>query len=305
MSGSLPLGCLVSVFMSWQNLNLSGSSLLSSNIYTFTGSGFINLYGEAPYTTSSGIIITTHFKGSGNVQLSGTAAVSSSNKGEFVENSTVDFVLENFMIFYKEKQGLSLLTGTTQTTIDWCDCKLIPNRFGLQTNLNRQSAFTEFIKYNNYNFNTILNMFLNQNDIMYSSNYQFGEITKDGSSTKLKEWYLSSFLTCDSSLENFDGVSMWILNINFTLQEKINSIIDNNQQTNIRIWIPATVLCPTRFGSSMSFSISVNTKTKKGISENGTVLPNVFINDNIGIFNSQAWTNNPILNISFTNFVSS
>ena len=98
---------------------------------------------------------------------------------------------------------------------------------------------------------------------------------------------------------------MWILNINFTLQEKINSIIDNNQQTNIRIWIPATVLCPTRFGSSMSFSISVNTKTKKGISENGTVLPNVFINDNIGIFNSQAWTNNPILNISFTNFVSS
>jgi hypothetical protein len=147
-------------------------------------------------------------------------------------------------------------------------------------------------------------MFLNESNVVYSSNLQYSEKSKVGNNLLLKDWYLSSFLTCDSSLENFDGVSIWILNISFVMQEKTNGIIQSNQQTNIRVWIPSTVLCPTRFGNSLDFSISINLKTKKAISENGTVLPNVFINDNIGLFNSSAWNQNPILEISSTDFAS-
>jgi glutaredoxin len=98
---------------------------------------------------------------------------------------------------------------------------------------------------------------------------------------------------------------MWLLNVNFVVQEKKNEVIQKNQQTNIRIWVPSTILCPTKFDNSLDFSISINLKTKKAVSDSGIILPNVFINDNIGLFNSPAWTKNPILEISSTDFVSS
>jgi hypothetical protein len=137
------------VFSGSGTLTLSGSGTLSSNFFSYIGSGVLVLYGTAPYATSSGILTTNHFVGSGNITLYGSASTNSSNKGELEEEITLDSELDSFVIFYTSKPGLNFPSGSTETTIDWCDCKLIPNRFGLKTNFDISSLFTDFIKYNN------------------------------------------------------------------------------------------------------------------------------------------------------------
>ena len=292
-------------------ITLQCNALLSNNIYTMSGDVYVS--GSVSITSSKfsyqakGTIVVggsfgvstswsvTNYTGSGNVLITGSGTVVSSYLGEFIEDSTIESEITTIDFIYGITSGLALKSTSLNSFIDQCECNNLQNRFNLVTNFDRRpSKFTNFITSSNLTFNPIFVMNYNKTTGIYLYNKHFINASRNES------WSITATLVCDDDLNNFQTYSTWVCNINFKHYKK--SLSNNTLDTNIRVWIPSEIICPSTTGNNMSFDITININSKVAITRDGKVLNNVYINDQIGLFTSTSWTSTPDFRIYYLAF---
>jgi hypothetical protein len=274
------------------NVYVSGSVAITSSKFKYTGSGTIIINGYFGVSTSWTV---TNYTGSGNILVTGSSTVESSYLGEFVEDCTILSEITPIEFIYGITSGLELKSISNNLLIDQCGCTDIQSRFNLVTNFDRRpSKFTNFILSNNLKFNPIFVLNYNTNTGVYLYTKQFLNSSKD------EKWSITTSLMCDTDLSNFDTNSIWVMNLHFKQYKK--SLNNKTIETNVRIWIPNNIICPNILQNKMSFDITVNLNSKIAITNNGQILNNVYINDQIGLFSSTSWTAAPDFRIYYSAF---
>ena len=274
---------------------VSGSARTVTTSWNYIGSGSISLFGIAPITVSVGVIQTRHYVGTGNIELNGEAVVSQSDIGTFDQEIIMVPTVENFKIIYGFVSGLPLTKANLNTNLEICGCKNIQSRFTLSTNLNKSSIFTNFLASNNLVFSKNLTMKYNTNKFSYYFNEQFSV-----GRPSTEQWILSVSLTSEVNNNAIKDKFKWYLNIHFLQRVRIgNSANFDNNEANVKIWIPSNLLCPRNFYNSMKFNLQVNVKKETCVVNNSVTINEVFVNDNLGIFSTGDWITDPILNLQY------
>lgn len=267
-----------------------GSAACSSASAFGYGSGMVSVYGSA--VTSK---ITNQFLarvvGGGYVLVSGSGiSLNPSNKGTFNQDATFEmgYSYEGANFVYNPANALQILKPQNVQNIDVCGCLNIPRYFELITNLDTTSLLTNYVKRNNIQFNKNLKCYYNQVAGKYTS------VTNLRSDYEAEKWAVLLDINCANDLDNFDLEAIWTLNL--LVRRYVSST--KTMDSNLRIWMPASVFCPNSNNNQIGFSLSVNVLNKTCVANGTTSLTNVFLNDAIGLYQSTAWNVDPILTMN-------
>ena len=228
--------------------------------------------------------------GSGVVVLSGTA--STPNYFLLDEEFTVLSEVPYFVPYLSSTSGLVLTPNSILSNIDKCGCKALPLKFTLATNFDKSSEFTNFLKRSNLTFNPNLSIYYDGYLGVYLHTTHLQGRNSDGSLSE--RWTITVNINCDNDLNDFNEEFVWTLN--FFVKRYVAGT--NDLDTNIQVWMPQSVICPSSSGYQIGFTLAINVQTEACLANSVVSLKNVFVNDRIELFNSVEWKASPILNLS-------
>lgn len=279
-----------------------------------TGSGTVFVYGTAPQRTeiskyyysanpngqsivlsgtahvSSNAGKTNYYTGSGTVVLGGSTSIGN-YLGSYEMEFSGDMEVEEYVPQFAVTSGVPLDILPSNTSLSKCGCFNLYRRLSLITNLNKVSDFYYFLNRNGLTFNETLLAYYKENTGTYNYAQHFKGIS---SNVNAKEtWTITSDISCAQDLDNFDDNQVWI----FDLYIRKYTVGYNDLDTNIQIWIPSNLMCPATRGRQVYFDLQINVKTKTCLINDTTVIQNIFINDQIRLFKSTGWLDDPILTI--------
>ena len=266
---------------------MSASPYAPYTLYPISGGPIMG--GVATVTTVD-VAMTSYYTGSGSVIMGGSATLPA-YLGEQIQSSTMIGDIFYFVPYFTSSSGQSLTPQSTSSTIAQCGCKNLPLKFTLLTNLNTSSALTSFIQRSNLTFspNLICYYDLASGNFIHTTHLQGRNA--DGKTTE--KWTIIANINCNNDLDNFNQQFIWTLNI--LIKRYVGTDVALN--TNLQIWMPQQVFCPSYIDNSVGFNLQVNVQTATCLGNRTTNLPNVFIDDRIELFNSVAWKQTPILSI--------
>jgi hypothetical protein len=273
------------------SIQVSGTSKIKfiSDSKNYIGGGNVYIKGSSG-VNSIGCLFDTHKLGSGVVYIHGEAAIKTSYLGEFVESANINLGLDSYdqiiLNGTSNEDAPILLRQNKTSNIQKCGCVDIPTYFAIKHDFNRSSNLYNFLNRNALTLPTNIPIYYDALRKGYATTLQFR------SKYEPENWIISVDLNCNNDLDNFDIDAIWTLTFIFKRSSPVGS-----GETVVRLWIPAESLCPTTFNRTINFALAVNVKQKIGLANKISVLPNVYINDQLGFFGSNAWIQNPILNL--------
>lgn len=269
----------------WQMISASPASPFV--VYPIIGGP--NVSGVAGVTTVN-VGLTNRYTGSGTIIIGGDGLLPF-NLGEQIQSSTVVMDVFYFIPYFSSTNGQSLVPLNTTSNISLCGCENMPLKFNIVTNLSTESEFTSFLRRSNLTFSPILQFYYQSNELVYSHATHLVGRNSDGSAKET--WTIVGNMNCNNDLDNFDNQFVW------TISLLIRRVVGNQSEltTQINIWIPQEIFCPSYVANQVQFNLQVNIKTRTVLANKRENLRNVFINDRIELFNSSAWKANPILSL--------
>ena len=274
--------------------------------YYPTGLKAVSLGGNAVVTTTS-VKVTTRYTGHGVIVLYGTNQITN-DLGTITTNARGTMYLEEYTPAYTTPSNFEITTGQTiepqgsSTNINQCNCLQLSKRLSLETNIIKNSDFSSFLTRNGYVFDESLVCYYDDYSASYnfSSHYSGIGIESSGLSTgesRPESWNLAVDINCANDLDNFDEDKIWILNLYIQRNAKYTYNIAKSLDCNLQVWIPSAYFCPLNRNRQITFNLEINVKTKTCLVNGSFLLPNIFINDQIGFFNSIGWLSGPIFTI--------
>lgn len=266
----------------------------------------VTITGSAPVTTTD-VAVTTYYTGSGYITITGTNQIVN-NLGERDMLFTGRMSLEEFTPSYTTPSNFEITSGdqiapqNSTTNINQCNCINLSRRLSLLTNLSTDSDFTSFLNRNGYTFDPDLVCYYNDFSASYgySSHFKGVGSNSSGISTGLAQpetWTLSFDINCSNDLDNFDDDKIWVLNFYVQRKTLYAGTTYKTLDCNLQIWMPSALFCPVNKNRQITFSLQINTQTKTCLVNGQTLLQNVFLNDQIGLFSSVGWLSSPVLTI--------
>lgn len=236
------------------------------------------------------VAYTTYYTGSGSKTFGGEAYLPSylgNQEQEFAVNMDVFY----FIPYFTPTNGQSLTPSNTTSNINKCGCKNIPLKFNLVTNLLTSSEFTKFLQRSNLTFDPILPVYYDLASGNYIHTTHLSGRNADGSTSE--KWTIIASMNCSNDLDNFDQQFVWTLNLLIKRYVGTSSALN----TNIQIWIPQEIFCPTYVANAIQFNLQLNVQSLLCLANRTTTITNVFVDDRIELFNSIDWKANPILTL--------
>lgn len=288
-----------------------GSALVSlrSKIrrYFPNGQKAISLGGNAVVSTTS-VNVTTHYTGHGIVVLYGTNQITN-DIGIKTTSARGRMYLEEYTPAFTTPSNFEITTGQTlepqgsNTNVNQCNCINLSRRLSLDTNLLKNSDFSSFLTRNGYAFDENIVCYYDDYSASYNSSIHYSGlgIESSGLSTgesKPESWNLAVDINCTNDLDNFDQDKIWIFNLYIQRNAQYTYNIAKSLDCSLQIWIPSEYFCPVSRNRQITFDLEINVKTKTCLVNGSVLLPNIFINDQIGFFNSIGWLAEPIFTVS-------
>jgi hypothetical protein len=252
----------------------------------YVGAGNVIINGNAG-VKSSGVLFDTKKLGSGVIYIHGEAPYQTSYLGDFTENGNVNFELNYFdqiVLIDPVDNSPSLQRQNAVSNIDKCGCIDVPTYFALNHNLNRNSILSNYLLRNGLTLPTNIPIYFDKTKSGYSNTLQLR------SNYESEKWTISIDLNCSNDLDNFSQDYIWTLSI---VLKRISPYAVG--ETVVRVWVPSSSLCPSSVNRNISFNLAVNIKQSVGLANRNAVLPNVFVNDGLALFASNAWIADPFL----------
>ncbi len=270
---------------------LTGVAGIKFNKFTDIGSGQIQANGSSPASQVGGIQGLV-FTASGGPEVYGSASYDSSDKGIINTEIGSDMLIVDLQPFVVTRSGSALTGSQGISTVNTCSCISIPYEINFIHNLkSRESELTRFVNRNNFTLPDRIILYYNDYAGKYVGNLKYKGLST--TSNNLENWSITFELGCTGYRNSFNGVYDWNLSITF----KKSPAIGNGLDTKIVELLKSNYVCPIN-GISFSFTTNADLKTKQLTVNSNTFLANsVIINDRIGLFNSPAWLNNPVLSL--------
>lgn len=191
------------------------------------------------------------------------------------------------------------LQNTTNTTnsLAECGCVSIPMTIVLAHNLATNNIFAQFLVRNNFNIPTDLIMRYNATNNSWQDNLHYRGEAAD--SLNSEAWDLVFELQCTNLLGGISlGEQVWKLAIQIFRKDLVTR---ERLDTRVIVDILPEVICAVT--GNLSFKVSFDTQLGIAtVSPNAVIYQNM-IYDNIGLFKTPAWIQNPILILDVSQFI--
>lgn len=278
-----------------------------SNVLAYRGHGTIVMGGHGTYvspdwhgSTSGGIVMggtspatvtpNPFYVGSGRISLGGTAPLGGSWKGILTATGqgSAEFVDEGPTFYDVEGEALVPPTFTINTNCGGCDA--LPLQLVLAHPLNNAAVLQDFLVYNGLSLPTSLSFIYNRLNSSWQSNTHLRGTNES--------WRIVFEWVCTTNLQSYDlGSSVWKFSM-------LVSRIVNGQEFDTRLMLafPPDVLCAAATRRGFDFTFTVNTQSNL-VSTNFPMDVQIhLIHDEIGLFKSKFWANNPLLKFRISEF---
>lgn len=189
----------------------------------------------------------------------------------------------------------SVLLGASSNVRTVCgNCTTMPSAFYLIHNLKDTLEIKNFLNKNLVDLPDSLIMRYNRKTNIWSANYQMSGLGSYGS----EKWSFSFGWGCmNKNVEDFSS-PYWKLSIFLNrLYQDINLDFD----TKINIVFPPEYLCDQINGFNFNLAFSLNTVSEYVKNDYVNITEDVVLNDNIGLFKSDSWKSNPLLDMVLSN----
>lgn len=275
--------------------------------YFPTGNPPVTISGHAVVSTAN-VAETRYYSGSGVISLGGTNQITN-DIGERDMLFSGKMNLEEFTPSYTTPSNFEITSGqqltvqSSSTNINQCNCINLSRRLSLQTNLDTASDFTSFLTRNGLSFDPDLVFYYDDYSGKYTYSTYLSGIGSQSSglstgAAQPESWTISCDISCSNDLDNFDNDKIWVLNIFVQRKSLYVGTTYKTLDCSLQVWIPSAYFCPTNKSRQIYFSLQLNVKTKTCLANASVLLQNVFLNDQIGLFNSTGWLSNPVLVIN-------
>tara|TARA_Y100000034_G_scaffold48390_1_gene59748 strand:+ start:2417 stop:3847 length:1431 start_codon:yes stop_codon:yes gene_type:complete len=265
-----------------------GATVEGGFAHSYIGTGGLTLGGDADVTSPA-----YSYVGTGGLTLGGAAEAGiGTYLGEFEVEVKAVVEVSDIGATFGTIDGEPLEPTDDLVTIN-CDCIALPPILQLSHEINRSNEFSNFLNRNSFSLGEVLPLRYNNVCKIWQHNSQFTGIGKDGITQE--RWRLVFEWSCADNLGSFDLGNSTVWKFSMYLENK-NLSTNVDFDTRILIAFPPQGVCINDFGLNWGFSIDTSDLTVT------TDNPAVFVDykvlqDGIGLFKSQSWLDDPILNL--------
>lgn len=261
---------------------LSGASDLVLG-FGFQGAGLAELQGDA------GIISSAHsYEGTGDVLASGSADVESTDMGILMVEIIAGFTVVNQFVDLEETIEEEVpLSINSDVVSPMCNCPILPLTISFEHNLAIGNQLSKFLERNKLFLPSRLELAYHGTSNSWYKNYHLKGHGNLGDSQEA--WNVIFDWSCPSN-EDLDQeeLGFWKLHV---ILKKENQTLNSRLFTRMLFVVPPPAFCSP---ASNSIQFSYNTKTKVTTSTRG-LIELKYIEDELGLFNSDYWSRKPIL----------
>ena len=281
---------------SYGSLKLTGGyALTKSSVYTYVSQGNINLNGGASFNGNN-LIPNTVYAGTGAINLSGSITTNSSFKGEYNFTAYVDFNFDAVSVDLTGYNGLPLVGEEVNPVTNICGCFRLLNYVNFESNLfTKSSILSYFLFRNKISPEKTYRLYYNPATKTFYNAIKFEGIGNLQNETE--SWNIIVELACTDQV-TLSNESLW--NYSFFIQRKTykNNILTNNLETRFYVYIPKHLIYNNSSLLEFDFQIDMkNLVIYRRFKDIVFDLQPRIIKDNIKLFSSGEWINDPFLNV--------
>lgn len=260
----------------------------------YTGAGGITLAGEGITAVNKWWFIADSGTG---VILGGEGLIDGDWDGHHVVSMGVTTTIESLEIVYYEQDldddgTLDDLSSTIATKCE--SCSQIPIVLNMSHNLADAAVLGQFLIRNGLKLDEVLPIRYNRISSSWQGNYHFRGVGDSGGT--LEDWSIVAEWSCIDELGSINlGNYLW----KFSLYIKRKNVVTGMDfDTRLLLGFPAKEICDEAARVGLDFSFAFDTQTAYVNAEHDIVVDARLLYDNIGLFRSIEWINDPDLLIN-------
>lgn len=265
-------------------------------IFDYESSGGVSTGGEAVVTGSTSSSSSFEYSSYGLPELvvDSQSEYFSSWQSNPIVNTKMNVILSYLDTSLNYTDNNQAITPASSNIRTLCGtCTSMPSSFYVFHNLADTPDITNFLNNNTATLPDHLAMRYNNKSKTWTANYQMLGEDSDGP----QKWnFVFNWNCLDTNGEDYVS-PFWKFSI-FVNKLNLNSGIDFD--TKVHIVFPPDYLCEQINNLKINFPFTLNTVTNYVQNDFVQVTEDVVINDNIGIFKSNSWKSNPILDITLS-----
>jgi hypothetical protein len=219
----------------------------------------------------------------------------SSYLGEFVDNVVSWVTFDSLEVYFAEDPAPEL-TESIAVVPQACECELVPIVVEMSHNLEDTNVLGDFIHRNNFVLPRVLTMIYSTVNRSWQANLHYSGWGSENNITEV--WDIVFEWSCVNEIASVAlGDEVW----KFSMYVKRKKEYGEDFDTRVLLAFVPLEVCPP--GLNLVFSFALNTETNEifdtGSSSNVNIRLNVNF-DNIGLFKSPEWLENPELEIQIS-----
>ncbi len=254
--------------------------------FSYTPSGSVLIDGEASFVSSGYTWISDGL----SISVGGEAGVS----GFQTISQTIGFDTEVFdiQIQFPEDEDVETFDAPTGS-LNKCNCETLPLLIRMSHNMFQNNVFTQFVSQNNLTIPRVVPLLYNESNDSWQANLHFTGVSP--ASNSAETWSIVFELQCTDEVGGINiGSNIW--KFAFLMLRK-NLSTSESFDTRFIVGIVPDSTCST---GDLKFNISYDTQIDSAIVSPASVIYQVRMYDNIGLFRNRFWDENPELLINLT-----
>lgn len=265
-------------------------NMVNLDYFEYIGSGGITVGGRAD-TYTDGDTGDLEGEASGGALGSGSAIVEFINDTGYETDMGMTATIEDLEVFFSEIDNNTVeLTQDDGTISTKCQgCSDLPMQLLLTHNLDDGAVLVDFLNRNGETLPTILTLNYSRRLGSWQSQLHYKGVS-DNRGTE-ESWRILFEWACVDSIASQDlGSFVWKFSMSVLRK---NLLTGMDFDTRLLVTFPPGQICANADILGLDFEFSYNTQRGTVTTDTGVVPDVVLLYDNIGMFKSQQWVNNP------------
>lgn len=287
---------------------VSGVALVQSHLY-YSASGEVEIGGTSitpeikfSYTATGSVVIDgvagirleewTYESTERDVYIEGSSICVCSDKGTLEVFSGIVVTASELTVLFLNDVHVGDAEVENAPISFRCGCSDIPLEMQLSHNLYRSNILLQFLRRNGFSTSNNLRLKYNSPNDSWQDNLHYRGMSADGNNQE--SWDITFELQCTSSIGGVEvGKNIWKLSLFFF---KKNLTTGEDFESRVLVAVMPDNIC-TSETSPFDFEVTYDTAQKVAVVDPvGTIYLHV-LHDNIGIFKSRVWVEDPDLRL--------
>ena len=269
-------------------ISMKMTASVVETFFTYTGSGGAITGGTGSPSlvggTTSGVSFAFSSDG-GTTTTGGTAVTSSSWKNDLSVSMKMSVSVADLQVVFGDGGNVPALTLPPQTIPTSCGiCDNMPVIIFMQQNLVQDGVLFNFLQRNGLTLPSTITMYYNVLRSSWVSNFHLNGLSVDNLGSE--SWRFTYEWGCVS------GQDTWKFSM-LCVRKNSELTLDTRFSTTF----PADQICLDIQNLEFNFSFVLNTLTESVITGDNIGANTILMTDNIGLFKSKFWANNPEFNV--------